>query len=199
MGETIIGGRMHANHSNETRLETERLILRPWDDFDAEELFELAKEPEIGFWCGWEPHKHIRDSLFALHNFLEVEESYAICLKESGTLIGGIALKFKGDTDLTDKDNECELGYWIGKPFWNHGYITEAAEEIIRHAFVDKGASIVWVGRYEGNERSKRVQEKLGFVFHHTCNDVEVPQLNVTRIGHVSYLTKEDWLNKRKS
>ena len=181
-------------HISELSLETERLILRPWDDFDADELFELAKEPEIGYWCGWEPHKHIRDSFFALHNFLEAKETYAICLKENGTIVGDISLSFKGNTDLTDKDDECELGYWMGKPYWNNGYITEAAKEIIRHAFDDLGVSTIWVGRYEGNDRSKRVQEKLGFIFHHTCNDVEVTQLKTTRVGHVSYLTKEDWL-----
>ena len=180
----------------QTYKETQRLVIRPWDDYDAEELFELAKEPEIGFWCGWEPHKHIEDTLFVLHNFLEVSETYAICLKDSGKVIGSIGLHFKGNTDLTDKDDECELGYWVGKAYWNNGYVTEAANEMIRHAFMDLDVSTIWCGYYDGNDRSKRVQEKLGFIYHHTSYNVEVRQLNTTRTGHVNYLTKEKWCKK---
>lgn len=179
------------NHVSEKTLETDRLILRPWNDFDAYELLELAKEPEIGFWCGFEPHKHIRDSLFVLHNILEAEENYAVCLKENKQIIGSISLSFH--TELASGDNECELGYWVGKPFWNNGYITEASKELIRHGFEDLSVTNIWCGYYDGNERSKRVQEKLGFKYHHTCYDAVVPQLKITRIGHSSLLTKEHW------
>ena len=71
-------------HISENSLQTKRLLLRPWDDADAGELQELAGNPEIGKCCGWEPLDNIRDTLFVLHNFLEVKETYAICLKESG-------------------------------------------------------------------------------------------------------------------
>ena len=174
-------------------IETKRLLIRPWDDFDADELFELAQEPEIGYWCGWEPHKHIRDTFFVLHNFLEIEETYAICLKDNNIIIGSIGLHFKNNTDLTDKDDEAELGYWIGKPYWNNGYATEAGKAIIKHAFKDLKLSRVWCGYYEGNEQSKRVQEKLGFKFHHRSESAEVPQLNTTRIGYVSCLSKDEY------
>ncbi len=181
-------------HISESSINTKRLILRPWDDFDADELFELAKEPEIGYWCGWPQHKHIKDSLFILHNFLEVEETYAICLKHTGDIIGCISLKIKDTTDMTDNDDECELGYWIGKPYWNNGYATEASNSLIKHAFDDLNMSKIWIGRYDGNIRSEKVQEKLGFVFHHSRDDVFVPQLKIHRVGHVSVLTKERWL-----
>ena len=176
-------------------IETKRLLIRPWDDFDADELFELAQEPEIGYWCGWEPHKHIRDTFFVLHNFLEIEETYAICLKDNNIIIGSIGLHFKNNTDLTDKDDEAELGYWIGKPYWNNGYATEAGKAIIKHAFKDLKLSRVWCGYYEGNEQSKRVQEKLGFKFHHRSESAEIPLLNTTRIGYVSCLSKDEYNN----
>ena len=178
---------------NKNSLTSERLTIRPWDDFDADELFELAQEPEIGYWCGWEPHKHIRDTFFALHNFLEIEETYAICLKDNNIIIGSIGLHFKNNIDLTYKDDEAELGYWIGKPYWNNGYATEAGKAIIKHAFKDLKLSRVWCGYYEGNEQSKRVQEKLGFKFHHRSESAEVPQLNTTRIGYVSCLSKDEY------
>ena len=173
-------------HVNENSFKTERLFLRPWDDFDADELFDLAKEPEIGFWCGWAPHKHIRDTLFALHNFLEMKEHYAICLRPQGTIVGCISLDF-GDS------NECELGYWIGKPYWNNGYATEAAKEIIRHAFEDFNVNRIWCGRFEGNNRSKQVQEKLGFVFDYKREYTYETSPDSPKIQYISLLLKDDW------
>lgn len=180
------------NCVSEQSLVTKRLILRPWNDYDALDLFDLAKEPEIGFWCGWEPHKHIRDSLFALHNFLEAKETYAVCLKENGEIVGSIGLI--GNDKI---DNEYELGFWIGKPFWDNGYATEAANAVIKHAFEDLNANIIWCGYYDGNERSKHVQENLGFEYHHFCENTEVVQLGIIRRSHINVLTKEKWELKR--
>lgn len=177
-------------HISENSLKTDRLILRPWNDFDAQELYELAKEPEIGFWCGWEPHKRISDTYFALHNFLEVKETYAITLKEDNTIVGCISLMFK-DKEETD---ECELGYWIGKSFWNNGYVTEAAKEIIRHGFEDLKVTKIWCGYHESNERSKRVQEKLGFVFDHTYEYNEKSNPDIKKTGYMNLLTKERFM-----
>ena len=69
----------------------------------------------------------------------------------------------------------------------------EAAEELLRHGFEDLGMEVVWCGFYDGNQKSKRVQEKLGFVFHHTCSEVPVPLLRETRVEHVNVMTKEHW------
>ena len=43
------------------------------------------------------------------------------------------------DTDITDKEDECELGYWLGKPFWGRGYMPEAAMGLLRHGFETLG------------------------------------------------------------
>lgn len=94
---------------------------------------------------------------------------------------------------MVEQDDECELGYWLGKAFWGQGLIPEAAEELIRHAFEKLNMSTIWCGYYDGNFKSKRVQEKLGFCYHHTCNEVPVPRMNEIRVGHTNYLTKERW------
>ena len=181
-------------HISENSLFTDRLLLRPWDEMDADELFELAKEPEIGFWCGWEPHKDIRDSLFALHNFLEVKETYAICLKETGRVVGSIGLLF--DSNLIKNPNECELGFWIGKPYQRNGYAFEAAKEIIRHTFNDLDIDLIWCSHYEDNVKSKGLQEKLGFSF---CYVDEKEILSKPETKHkrcVNSLNKEKWKGK---
>ena len=62
-------------------LKTERLLLRKWQESDAESLFEYAKNPEIGPIAGWPPHKSVEDSLQVIKNVLNGAESYAICEK----------------------------------------------------------------------------------------------------------------------
>lgn len=178
------------------RMETERLILRKWTETDAASLFEYAKNPAIGPIAGWPPHKSIEESKEVIQTVFNGAECYAICEKENDIAIGAIELMLNGHTDMTERDDECELGYWIGQPFWGRGYVPEAAAELLRRAFEDLGMTTVWCGYYDGNQKSKRVQEKLGFVFHHTCDEVPVPLLNEVRVGHTNVLTKEQWEKK---
>ena len=180
-------------------LNTERLVLRPWNEADAESLYEYAKDPEVGPIAGWPPHKSIDESLDVIRNVFNGAECYAICEKENNKAIGAIELKLNGHTDMTDRDDECELGYWLGKPFWGRGYMPEAATELIRRGFEELGMTTIWCGYYDGNDKSKRVQEKVGFVHHHTCDEVPVPLMNEVRVGHTNYLTKERWGKLRKN
>lgn len=174
-------------------IETERLILRPWRDSDAHSLYEYAKDPDVGPIAGWQPHRSAEESLHIIQNVLNGAECYAICEKENDKAIGCIELRLNGHTDMTDRDDECELGYWLGKPFWGREYMPEAARAVLRRAFEDIGMARVWCGYYDGNTKSKRVQEKLGFVYHHTCDEVPVPHMNEVRVGHTNVMTKEDW------
>lgn len=170
---------------------TQRLILRPWTEDDAEALYRHAQDPEVGPPAGWPPHASA-DSREIIKNVLSAPETYAVCQKD-GTPIGSIGLKCKGYTDMTDRDDECELGYWIGKPFWGQGLIPEASCEILRHAFENLSMRAVWCGYYEGNTKSRRVQEKLGFIYRYTTKDLPVPLMGETRIGHTMLMTKVRW------
>ena len=174
-------------------LETERLILRRWVEGDAEELFRYASDPDVGPPAGWPPHKNAEESRRIISTVLSIPETYAVVLKETKLPVGSVGLHTGSSTDLTDKDDECELGYWIGKPYWGRGLIPEAGRELLRHAFEDLGMSKVWCGYYDGNIKSKRVQEKLGFRYQWTSEDVDVPQMNEKRKGHVSCITKHEW------
>ena len=175
------------------KLETDRLILRKWAEADAQSLFEYAKDPDVGPIAGWPPHKSVEESLDVIRNVLNGEECYAICEKGENKAIGAIELMLKGRTDRLRRDDECELGYWLGKPFWGRGYMPEAAREIIRRGFEELGMNTIWCGYYDGNRKSKRVQEKLGFVYHHTSENVPVPLLGEVRTEHVNILTREHW------
>ena len=177
-------------------LETERLILRRWEESDAEDLYEYASDPNVGPIAGWPAHLSIDESRDVIKNVFNGKEAYAICRKEDGKAIGAIELKLNGHTDMTERDDECELGYWLGKPFWGQGIMPEAAREILRHAFEDIGMTKVWCGYYEGNTKSKRVQEKVGFKYQWTTEGVDVPLMCEKRTGHVNAMTKEEWLAK---
>ena len=175
--------------------ETERLILRPWEEADAEECYRYAKDPRVGPIAGWPVHTSVENSCQIIRDVLMAPETYAIVLKETGLPIGCIG--FHRD-DLAKGSDEMELGYWLGVPYWGRGLVPEAARELLRHAFEDLELERVWCGYYDGNEKSKRVQEKLGFKHQWTTEDSPVPLLNETRVGHVNLLTKEEWQEKER-
>ena len=177
-------------------LKTDRLILRRWEESDAEDLYKYASDPDVGPIAGWPAHQSLDESREVIKNVFNGKEAYAICLKEDGKAIGAIELKLNGHTDMTERDDECELGYWLGKPLWGQGLMPEAAREILRHAFENIGMSKVWCGYYEGNTKSKRVQEKVGFKYQWTTEGVDVPLMHEKRTGHVNAITKEEWLSR---
>ena len=146
-------------------LETERLILRPLAETDADSIFEYAKDPDVGPVAGWPSHQSVQESRDVIREVLSGPQCYGICLKDDNKAIGAVELILKEHTALTDRDDECELGYWIGKPFWGNGYMPEAAKRLIQY----------------------------GFVYSKTREKLEVPLLNEVRTSHTNLLTKEDW------
>lgn len=77
--------------------------------------------------------------------------------------------------------------------------IMETERLMLRHAFEDIGMKKVWCGYYEGNTKSKRVQEKCRFRYRRTMENVDVPLMHEKRTEHVTLLTKEDWSTERWS
>lgn len=178
-------------------LKTERLLLRRFLESDAGSLYEYAKDPDIGPVTGWKPHTSLENSLEIIRNGLASDTNFAVCLKSDGIAIGSIGLNppktsFAGEKDL-------EIGFWIGKPFWGHGYIPEAVGELLRYAFEELGCEKMWYCYYLGNEKSRRCQEKCGFLYHHTEENVLIPLLGEYRTKIYSCLSKERWisLNRR--
>ncbi|WP_165253080.1 GNAT family N-acetyltransferase [Adlercreutzia sp. ZJ304] len=175
------------------RLETDRLILRPWVEDDAEELYRYAKDPEIGPIAGWPSHTSVDNSREIIRDVLSAPETYAVALKETGKPIGCVGLFRDEEGNIPLAESEAELGYWIGKPYWGQSFIPEASRELIRHGFKDLGLSGIWCGNFEGNDKSQRVQEKLGFKYVRTDRDVTCKLLDESRTLRVSYLSKERW------
>ena len=174
-------------------LETKRLILRPWEEADAEACYRYAKDPRVGPITGWPVHTSVENSRQIIRDVLAVPETYALVLKETGLPVGSISLL---QNRLAKKEDETELGFWLGVPYWGQGLMPEAAGELLRHVFDDLELARVWCGYYDGNEKSKRVQEKLGFKFQRTEENTPVPLMHETRTIHVNLLTREAWVQK---
>ena len=183
---------------NTNRTKTERLILRRWAESDAESLFEYAKDPDVGPVAGWPAHQSVDESLNVIRNVFHGKEAYAICLKTDGKAIGAIGLKLKDQTgSATGRGDTCELGYWLGKPFWSRGIMTEAVREMIRHGFEDLGMRTIWCEYYEGNIRSRRVQEKCGFHYQKTIREADVPLLHEKRTVYVNSLNRAEYQERK--
>ena len=73
-------------------LETERLILRPWCEEDAEELYKYAKDPDVGPMAGWPVHTSVDNSRDIIKNVLSAEGTFAVVLKETGLPVGSIGI-----------------------------------------------------------------------------------------------------------
>lgn len=175
-------------------LETDRLILRPWREEDAGQLYKYAKDPKVGPAAGWPVHTDVENSRQIIKDVLSAEETYAIVLKNENLPIGSIGLMIGEKSNIATGNDEGEIGYWIGVPYWGQGIIPEAVHELLRHAFEELGLKVIWCGYYEGNEKSLRVQEKCGFKYHHTEENIECPLINEVRTEHITCITKEQWL-----
>lgn len=173
-------------------LTTERLLLRPWEESDAESLYEYAKDPAVGPIAGWPVHTSVENSREIIRDVLSAEETYAVCLKEDGKAVGSIGLMIGSASNLGLPDTEGEIGYWIGVPFWGRGLIPEAVKELLRHGFEELKLEKIWCGYFEGNIKSRRVQEKCGFIYHHTNKDMECKLVDEIRTEHVTCMRREE-------
>lgn len=174
-------------------LHTDRLILRSWEEKDAEDLYKYASHPEVGPIAGWPVHTSVENSREVIRDVLSAPDTYAMVLKETGYPVGSIGLMVGEASNLSVPDNEGEIGYWIGVPYWGQGLVPEAVREIMRYGFEDKQLDKIWCGYFEGNTKSKRVQEKCGFHFHHTADNVPCAIEGVFRTEHVNCISKEEW------
>lgn len=174
-------------------IETERLILRPWQEEDAATLFHYACDPDIGPIAGWQPHTSVENSLEIIRTVFSAPEIYAVVLKEKNEPIGSCGI-MRSDSlhSAYMKNDEAEIGYWIGKPFWGQGLIPEAVMALLRRSFGELSLSAIWCGYYEGNHKSRRVCEKCGFLYHHTDDNIISP-LGDKRTEHFYRMTIQDY------
>jgi RimJ/RimL family protein N-acetyltransferase len=143
-------------------LETQRLTLRAFTMADAPQVQRLAGDRDIASTTLVIPHPYEDGMAEAWIGTLEAKFAagrsviLAITLRDCGELIGGTGLA------IEPEHNRAELGYWIGKPFWNHGYATEAGKAMLHYAFATLQLNRVYAYHYCRNPASGRVLQKMG-------------------------------------
>ncbi len=143
-------------------LETARLLLRPFTVADASEVQRLAGDREIAAttlhvphpyedgmaeqWIGTHQEKYERGELV----------NFAIVRRADNALMGTIGLR------ITPQHAHAELGYWLGTPYWNAGYCTEAAHAVVAYGFEVLGLYRIHASHMTRNPASGRVMQKIG-------------------------------------
>lgn len=150
-------------------LKTERLILRPFTLNDASEVKQLAGDKDIAATTLFIPHPY-EDGMAEEWIGKHQEEfdrgeviTFAIVHRENKFLVGAIAL-----SEIKKHDETASMGYWIGKPFWNHGYCTEAAHAVLKYGFEVLNLNKIHAHHFKHNPASGKVMLKLGMK-HEGC------------------------------
>ncbi len=144
-------------------LYTERLILRPYTLADAKELQRLIGDRDIASTTLNIPHPYEDGMAEAWissrqEKFQKGESfDFAITYQEQGFFIGGISIG-----EFTKEYETGEIGYWIGKPYWNNGYCTEAAHALLIYGFEVLGLNRIHARHFSRNPASGRVMQKIG-------------------------------------
>jgi ribosomal-protein-serine acetyltransferase len=163
---------------NNTVIETSRLFLTVPSQEDAVEINAAINEvwDELQLWMSW-----AYDGM----NTLESTRAYINSVQEQ-VKQGGLPLigrhkdsgRFVVSTGLHVKENGLETGYWVAKDFLGQGYATEACVAAITYGFNSLGTPRILINHYDGNEKSRKIIEKLGFTktgylpaSHKRCSD----------------------------
>ncbi len=172
---------------------TERFVLRPFIIEDAEAVFDAAKDPEVGPWCGWQPHPDPEHSKNIVKNILMTPGTFALVPVDQGDPIGCISLApLSSQSMVREGEKAAEIGFWLSQKHWGKGYMPEAVRELQRYAFEEKHLDALWCCYYEGNSKSSRVQEKCGFT-EEFREKVERKLLGDEAISVRQKLTKDRW------
>ncbi len=150
----------------ENAISTRRVFLRPWKMEDAEDLFEYARDPQVGPNAGWEPHETKEESRAVIQLFTDPEKPamvFAMEDRESGRVIGSVGIE--PDVRRPGVEKALSLGYALSRSYWGKGLMTEACEAVIDYVFQTRQAKILSITHYPENDRSRRVIEKCGFRF----------------------------------
>ena len=156
---------------------SDRLILRPFTLADAPDTHRMVADRDIASTTLLIPHPYedvMAEEWIGTHQSqFEWGEQiiFAIVLRADGSFLGNITLR------INQSDEHGELGYWIGKPYWNMGYATEATQAVIRYGFEVLGLQRIFAGHFTRNPASGRVMQKAGMTYegcfrHHNKWDV---------------------------
>lgn len=171
------------------------LTLRPFTAEDAANVYLLASDKQISANMRTMPHPypegHAEKWIAGHAERLKYDEelNWAIVIESTDELIGAIRLS------LDNAPSDAHLGYWIGTPYWGHGYATKATEAVIDYGFHELGLHRISAIRLERNVASGRVMDKLGMTYHRTIEHAVQVGDSTTDVVEYS-VTREDYVHQ---
>lgn len=177
------------------RIETKRLILRPFTQADAADVFDYARDARVGPIAGWPPHRDMEESREIIRTVFSLPGIFAMELKENGRAVGSIGFVGRHPAGEHPACPDNEIGYGLHPDFWGLGLVPEAMEAVLRLGFEEMRLARIWCGHYAGNWRSDRVIQKCGFRYAFSQTEL-VSELNENRQTYFYELTKENWLDR---
>lgn len=173
-------------------LETPRLLLRPFRDSDAADVYEYASDPRVGPVAGWPPHRSVEESREIVHTVFSQPGVFAMELKARGTVIGSVGFVGGHPAGIFPDCPDDEIGYAVGVPYWGRGLVPEAVGAVLEYGFGTLGLRRIWCGHYAANRRSARVIGKCGFRYQF-ARPTDVDLLGEVRQTYFYMQTKENW------
>lgn len=175
-------------------LHTKRLLLRAFEEHDVELAAKLCGDFEIAATTLLIPHPYSKEHAIGwlrMHHRATIEgrgPTYAITC--NGELVGAIGL-------MVDRTHQrAELGYWIGKAYWNRGYASEAARAVVDHGFEVLKLERVCAGHYAANPASGVVLRRVG-MSHEGTQRRHVLRFGVWHDVEMFGLLRRDWVAHR--
>ena len=146
----------------EKPLETKRLLIRPLQRRDAPDIYDYSKDKEVARYVLWHHQEDISEARAVISHQRRLYRrgepcSLGIVLKETGTVIGTI-----GFMSFSDEHDTAEIGYSMGRKYWNKGLMTEAVGAMIAFGFDRLGLNRIEAMHEPENPASGRVMEKNG-------------------------------------
>jgi [ribosomal protein S5]-alanine N-acetyltransferase len=146
-------------------LEADRLRLRPFAPADAPAVERMAGERRVSEMTLNIPHPYpagLAARWIAGHAPAAAEGrfyAFAVERKDDGALLGAVAITPEA------RFRRAEIGYWLGLPHWNRGYMTEAARAVVAFGFARLGLVRIQATCYPRNPASAKVMQKVGMVY----------------------------------
>jgi len=176
-------------------LETERLILRLPQMSEAATIQALAGHPDIAATTLTMPHPYPDGAAEAfIQSLIEnvsADSTLALIRKTDQQLMGMISLR------PDQRFSRAEIGYWIGKPYWNQGYTSEAARRLVDYCFAELGLHRVYASYLSHNIASRRVMEKAGMTYEGTLREHVQRFGKFYDLGYCGIL-RSDWEQARR-
>ena len=151
---------------NGIQIETERLLLRAFNQSDLDDFYEYASVEGVGEMAGWKHHESKDKTQEILNDFINEDKTFAIVLKSNNKVIGSLGVEEYGMEQTLSEFFEYkgrEIGYVLSKEYWGKGIMPEAVKAVINYLFNEFDLDFLTCGYYDFNTQSKRVQEKCGF------------------------------------